>query len=191
MKPTPFFHIRRILAGLALGTFAAGSQAAPVYADSATTVNTTSFGSGLLTGAPDSGGAFLSNTFDPPTLLGSITAGFSGGISDGAGADLVIYDCCGTGVPADNELADVFISTDGVAFTLLGAYGAGVNSFDFSGIFASTVYFVQIVNTSTLNSPDIDAFQGNYAGVGTVSAPGTLALAGLALLMMGGLRRRR
>jgi hypothetical protein len=183
------FALRSLLAGLALGGAVAAAQAAPVFADSATTVNTTSFGSGVLTGAQDNGGAFLSNTFDPPTLAGSITAGFSGGITDGAGVDLVIYDCCGGGTPAAGETADVFVSSDGIGFTFLGLYGPN-NAFDFNGIFAGDVFYVRIVNTSTVNSPDIDAFQGNYAAANRVPAPGTLALAGLALLAMAGVRRR-
>ena len=173
---------RTLMAGLGLMAFASAASAAPIYADYIADIqDVTYYGSGVLTGAPDSGGAFLSNTFDPPTNLGFITAGFSGGLADGAGDDIVIYDCCGGGTPTLDETADVFVSSDNIAFTFLGSYGAGVNSFDLNGIFAGTVNYVKIVNTSETNSPDIDAFQGNYAAT-SVPEPGALALLGLGLL---------
>ena len=129
MKPVRIFLFAVLLA-LAIP---AVSLAVPIYADYvAEAQDVTYFGSGILTGAPDNGGAFLSNTYDPPTALGHITAGFSGGLTDGAGADLVIYDVYGGG-PLANEFADVFVSSDGLGFTFLGAYGAGLNSFDLNG----------------------------------------------------------
>ena len=172
---------------IALVGSAAVASAAPIFADSAVLTNTTSFGSGLVIGAPDNGGAFLSNTFDPPDLMGEITAGFSGGLVDGAGDDIVIHDCCAGSSPLANEFANVFVSTDGVVFTFLGAYGgaAQVNSFDLNGIFAGVVHFVRIVNNGDVNSPDIDAFQGNFA----VPEPVSLALLGVGLAAVS-LRRR-
>ena len=182
---------KRLLLSIVLCCFAIPSQAAIVFADSATTVNTTSFGSGLLTGNVDSGGHFLAPHSDPPTILGSITAGFSGGIVDGAGDDLIIYDCCAGTTPTPGETASVSVSTDNITFTFLGLYGP-VNSFDFNGIFASVVNFVKIVNTSTTNSPDIDAFQGNYmAPVSAVPVPAAVWLFGTALIGLVGFGKRR
>ena len=159
-------------------SFVCRTSAAQVFADFvAETQNVTFYGSATLTGPPDQGGAFLSDTFDPPSNLGFITAGFSGGLIDGAGNDIVIYDCC-TPLPASDEFADVFVSNNGVNFTFLGGYGAGVNSFDLNGVFGNIVRYVKIVNTSTVNSPDIDAFQGNYS----VPEPCSLLLALVAIV---------
>jgi hypothetical protein len=180
-----------LLGGLLFGFSTSNAMALPLYADSISqTQDVTFFFSGILTGAPDGGGAFLSNTFDPPTNLGFITAGFTGGLGDGAGDDIVIHDCCNSPLPFTNEFANVFVSSDGVLFTLLGSYGgaAQVNSFDLNGIFAGTVHFVKILNTSTINSPDIDAFQGNYTAA--VPEPSTLVLLSLGLLGFA-VRRRR
>jgi hypothetical protein len=155
-----------------------GSVSAAIFADFIDeTQDVVSFGSGILTGAPDEGGAFLSNTFDPPTNLGFITAGFTPGLTNGPGDDIVIYDAIG-GFPSGDEMADVFVSTDGGAFTFLGEYGAGVNSFDLNGVFGGVVHYVKIVNTATENSPDIDAFQGNYA----VPEPSAAILAALGIV---------
>lgn len=183
----PGDHSRRtlaLLAGLCALACSAAASATIVYADFIAEVQDVSyFNSGILTGAPDDGGAWLSNTPDPPTNLGFITAGFTTGLTDGPGVDIVIYDAIAD-LPTTSELADVFVSNDGTAFTFLGAYGNSINSFDLAGVFASTVHYVKIVNTSTSNSPDIDAFQGNYE----VPEPGSAALLGLASALV--LRRR-
>ncbi len=50
-----------VLAGLFLFGFASNGSAVPIYADSVfATQDVISFGSGILTGAPDGGGAILS-----------------------------------------------------------------------------------------------------------------------------------
>jgi hypothetical protein len=180
-----------LLVGLLAMTAPAVSVATPVYSDFMADIqNVIYFGSGVLTGAPDDGGAFLSNTYDPPTLLGHITAGFSTGLIDGAGVDIVIHDAY-ENEPASNEFADIFVSSDGSAFTYLGAYGNGINSFDLNGVFGGTVSYVKIVNTSTVNSPDIDAFQGNYAGTAPVPEPATCLLLGAGLVAAAGRRLRK
>lgn len=179
---------------VAAGTWGGMAIAAPIYANSAVTQDVTSFGSGLLTGAPDNGGAFLSNTFDPPTLLGSITAGFAGGLTNGAGIDLVIHDCCSGSLPSTNEFADVFVSTNGVAFTFLGAYGgpSQTNSFDFNGIFAGTGELrADHQYGKGCNSPDIDAFEGLYAAAVPEPESYAMLLTGPGLLGFAARRRKQ
>lgn len=173
--PKPCFRMACSLLALSLvGMCAPRCYAVSIYADFVDEVqNVTYYGSGSLTGAPDGSGAFLSSTFDPPSTLGHIVVRFSPGIVDGAGVDLQIHDCCAGSAPTLDEKADVFVSNDGAAFTLLGAYGIGSSTFDFNGVFASTVHYVKIVNTATMDSPDIDAFEGRYV----VPEPATCTLA--------------
>jgi hypothetical protein len=172
-----------------MGTVAAGTASADIFADTlVSSQNVIFFGSGILTGAPDSGGAFLSNTGDPPTLLGNVVLKFSGGLIDGPGADLRVFDCCTTdGISLAGETFDVFVSADNIAYTLIGGFGNGVDNVDIAGLFAGPFYYVKLVNTSRVNSPDIDAIQGFS---GAVPEPGSiLLLATAAALVIGSLKR--
>jgi hypothetical protein len=139
------------------------ASAAPFYASSLVDSQfVTAFGSGLVTGPPDSGGLFLSDTFDPPTNLGHITIEFPFAAGDGPGIDLTIID---VGAAARAETSNVFVSTDGAAFTFVKAISSLANTIDLSGIYAGPVNFVKVMNTATSNSPDIDAIRADYAFV--------------------------
>jgi len=176
---------------IAMGTtfsIANTAQAATVYATSATTENVTSFGSGVLTGTADSGGAWLSNTSDPPTLLGSITFGFGLSLYDGVGADIELID---VGQSAD-ESYDVALSLNGISFSSIGQFTTLVNGIDINGLFAGAFSFIRVTNTSRLNSADLDtarAFHTN--GPSPVPLPASLPLLLGAIGGFGILRRRK
>jgi hypothetical protein len=162
----------------------APTQAA-IYATTQTGTNLSSFGSGLVTGAPDDGGLWLSNTFDPPALPGILTVGFADPLGDGAGIDLKIYDVGVSG----GETYNVYVSSDDIGYTLLGGYSSANNLIDFAGLFAGPVNFVRLTNTSLTSSADIDAFEGyfRYTG-GAVPEPATwmmmiFGFAGLGAMM--------
>ena len=122
-----------------------------------------------------------------------LTLGFSGGfVFDGPGLDLFVSE-----VGANDELADIFISSDfGLTFTLLGqATTDTVSGFDLGAIgYTDNVNAVKIVGLDNFGgSPGFDvAFvQGLEGSVVVVPEPTTLALLGLAILAMGGTARLR
>lgn len=171
-----------------LALLAAMPAQAAIFADSLVNqVNTTAFGSGLVTGAPDGGGLFIGSTFDPPQALGEFTVGFSTALGDGAGADLRLYEISSS----SDETFDLFVSSDNISFTLIGGFNATNSLIDFGGLFAGPISYVKLVNTSTTVSADFDALEGLYAYTGGVPEPGSWAmmLAGFGLVGAG-MRRR-
>jgi hypothetical protein len=151
--------------------------------------NTTAFGTGLVTGAPDGGGRFLGSSFDPPAALGEIVVMFSTALTNGAGADLKVYDVASSA----SETFEVFVSSDNVTYTSLGGFSATLNLIDF-GAFAGPVSYVKLANTSRLVSVDIDAVEGFYAAPisGAVPEPSTWAMMLFGFGLVGrALRRRR
>jgi hypothetical protein len=180
-------RVKAITLAAAITAAISAPAMAAIYADSATTEDVIFFGSGTLTGAPDNGGAFLSNTFDPPTALGSIIWGFSGGLTTGVGTDLQLYDVANF----DNELFELAVSIDGLGFTVIGVFNTLMTSFDLDSYgFTGDFSFVRVVNTSESNSPDFDAAAGYYAPA-PVPLPASLPLllAGLGSIAL--LRRRK
>lgn len=176
-----------ILAGAVLLGLSTGATQAAVYADSATSQDVTFFGSGILTGAPDGGGAFIGTTFDPPAVLGSITWGFSSLLYDGAGADIRLYEIASS----ENETFDVALSLDGVGFTSIGIFNALQTVIDVNGLFAGYFAFIRVSNTSRLVSADFDTAEG--LNVAPVPLPAALPLlaAGLGAMGVMGWRRKR
>jgi hypothetical protein len=164
-------------------TFSRGAFAAPIYADNLVDSQfVSSFGSGLVTGAPDGGGLWLGDTVDPPNNPGYITVEFLTALGDGAGDDLVVIDVASS----PDETANVFVSSDNISFTLIGGIDAVNNSIDFAG-YLGPVSYVKLVNTSSLKSIDIDAIYGNYA----VPVPAAVWLFGSGLLGLVGMARRK
>jgi hypothetical protein len=180
---------RITLAAAIAATLAAGAAQAANFADSlASQINTTAFGSGLVTGAPDGGGLWLGSTSDPPQALGQFTVGFSTALGDGAGADLRLYELASSA----NETFDLFVSSDNVSFTLIGGFNATDAFIDFAGLFAGPVSFVRLVNTSTLVSADFDALEGlNTFSGGVVPEPGSWAMMIAGFGLVGAVARRR
>jgi len=163
---------------------------ASVFADSlVASSNVHSFGSGSVAGAPDNGGLWLGDTFDPPQNLGSITVAFDNALTNGAGADLRIYDI---GSSAE-ETFNVFLSSDNLVFTLIGEYSATNNLIDWSGLFSDPVSYVRLTNTSRSVSADIDAIEGFHLASNNngVPEPSTWAMMIAGFGAVGGAMRRR
>jgi hypothetical protein len=171
---------------LALGLLSGPAQAV-TYADSLVSQQfTTSFGSGLVTGAPDGGGRFLGSSFDPPTNPGNIVVRFIDGLTTGVGADLFVVDVASSA----NETADIFVSPDNINYTFVGGLNAVANTLDFGALYSGTFYYVRVANSSSLVSIDIDAVGGNFAAA-PIPEPSTYAMFGVGLLVLGAIQRRR
>lgn len=117
-----------------------------------------------------------------------LTVGFSSGfIFDGLGDDIFVSEA-----GSANELADVFVSSDGISFTFLGVAGAnGTTNFDLADIgYVGNVTAIKVVGLDSLGgSPgyDLAVVQGLEGSVVFTSAPATL---GLILLSAFFLRRK-
>jgi PEP-CTERM motif len=178
-------HLAALCATLSMA-LAAGTAQAVTYADTLVSQQfTTSFGSGLVTGAPDGGGRFLGSTFDPPANPGNIVVRFTDGLTTGPGADLFVVDIANS----VNETANIFVSPDNITYTFVGGLNAVANTLDFGALYSGVFSYVRIVNSSTLVSIDIDAVGGNFAA--PIPEPATYAMFGLGALLLGALKRRR
>lgn len=174
-----------LLACLCLGS-ASAQAAVPIYADSfVSALNTTSFNSGIVVGAPDGGGQFLGDKFDPPTLQGSLVVKFSNGLIDGVGNDLFVVDVFNTAT----EVVNLFVSADNINYTFVGQINSVANQLDIAGAFTGAFYYVKVANASTSFSMDVDAVGGYTAA--PVPEPGTVALLVTGLAVMGLARHRR
>jgi hypothetical protein len=175
-------------AAAAMTLMAAPARAAPTYADTLVSQQfTTAFGSGLVTGAPDGGGRFLGDSFDPPNNPGNIVVRFTNGLTTGAGEDLFVVDVASSA----NETANVEVSPDNVTFTFVGTLNAIANGLDFGALYVGDFFYVRLSNASTRVSIDIDAVAGNFdAQPRQLPEPTTLSLVAATGLLMGALRRR-
>jgi hypothetical protein len=171
------------IAALACAALAGASNAVatPIYATSlVASSSVTPFGSGIVTGPPDIGGLWLGSTVDPPAELGKLTVGFATALADGPGIDLVVVDEGSSPV----ETFNVEVSSDNITFTLLGEYSATNNGVDFAGLFAGSVRYVRLTNTTDEYSADIDTVYGNYAAPNPTAEPATLLLFAVALVAL-------
>jgi hypothetical protein len=178
--------MKSLLAAGALAASVSAPAMAAVFADSASTADVSFFGSGSLVGPPDNGGAFLSNTFDPPDRAGSITWGFSGGLTTGAGIDLILYEI---GARSE-ELFKLEISKNGLMFQFAGEFDTLTTSFDLDALgFSGPFSFVRVTNAGRVNSPEFDTAEGVYA-LAPIPLPAALPLLLAALAGLGAIRRR-
>lgn len=173
---------RVVTAGILAVGGLVSTAGAQIYADSlADSMNVTFFGTSNLTGAPDSGGAYLSTAGDGAGgLLGYVTLGWSGGLTTGAGVDLQIFDVSSS----STETADVWVSADSVSFTFVGSIDAVNNMLDIDGLYSGGFSYVRIDNPNPDSIIDIDAVAGFY-----VPTPGSAVVLALGGLMYS--RRRR
>lgn len=177
----------RNLMAVALMAFPVSASAA-VFADGlVSAINTTAFGSTLVTGAPDEGGRYLGSSSDPPAQLGELVVQFSGGVWDGAGTDLKIYDI----IPSADETFDIFVSSNNSSYTRIGGFAATNALIDFNGLFAGPVFFVKLINTSREVSADIDAIEGFHTFGSAVPEPATWAMMLFGFGVIGQVLRRR
>jgi hypothetical protein len=182
-----FFTRFLAFAGTLTIALVSGAAHAITYADTLVSQQfTTSFSSGLVTGAPDGGGRFLGSSFDPPANPGNIVVRFTDGLTTGAGADLFVVDVASSA----NETADIFVSADNVSYTFVGGLNAVANTLDFGALYSGVFYYVRIANSSTVVSIDIDAVGGNFAAA-PIPEPSTYAMMGAGLLFLGALQRRK
>ncbi len=163
-----------------------GVSRASVFASSLVSSQfVTSFGSGNVTGAPDGGGLFLGDTFDPPAHPGFIIVHFNTPLIDGPGDDIRVIDV----VNSTNETANISVSSDGINFTLIGGLNAVANTINVAGLFAGQFSYIKVANSSTLVSIDVDAVEGINAV--TIPEPATFLSIGCGLCGLLVFRRRR
>lgn len=170
-----------------LALFASSTAHAAFFATTLVSqTNTTAFGSGLVTGAPDGGGRFLGSDFDPPTFPGEFTVSFATALGDGAGADLRLYELASSA----NETFDLFVSSDNISFTLIGGFNATNALIDFNGLFGGPITYVKLVNSSQQVSADFDALEGLYAfRGGAIPEPASWAMLIAGFGLVGAARR--
>ena len=136
------------------------------------------------------------NTFVSLPTGSFITVGFSGGfVFDGPGDDIFVTEVGGN----PDEDADVFVSTDGMAFSFLGTVGTGgTETLDLATIgFTAPVNAVRVLGLGTGGgSPgyDLSLLQG-LAGSVVTTTPVPLPAGGLLLLgalgVLGVVRRKQ
>ncbi len=172
------------LLGMALSLLllSSGAALAIPFADVFISSNGTSFGSGNVLGAPDGGGIFLGS----PPAGQFLEVGFSTPVMDGAGIDFRIYDIEDFS-PDPTEVADVFVSTNGLAFTLVGSITGGnaAGQVDIGGAFGGPINFVRIVQTSTIDAIDIDSIEAFHVFTTAVPEPMTFSLMVIGLAGIG------